>query len=147
MARNSGGASNDTPFSNVNASCYRYTARDSGMGSDIYIMPNLNLVIYFYTILKDGILQRASIYCGIGSDFHVVTNPHRTELWYSNPCTIVVGNTKTIATDDNSGMDKHSFPDDNILAERYVSYQARMIAHDSLFTHNTTGSDIHLRAD
>ena len=104
MAGDSGCATNNTSFSNMNTPRDGHASRNSRMSTNTYIVPNLNLIIYFYAIFNDCVLQRASVYGGIGPDFHVVTNPYSTKLWHPDPYTIIAGDSKTITANYNARM-------------------------------------------
>jgi hypothetical protein len=65
-------------------------------------MTDLHQVIDLYAFLDNRIVQSPAIYCGIGTDFHVIVNDHAPQLRDLQPVVAVPRNTKSVCTNDHA---------------------------------------------
>ena len=117
------------------------------MRSDKCVMSDLDLIVYFYTLFEDRIFQCASIDSGVGTNFHIIANPHGTQLWNLHPYTVVICEPKAITSNDNTRMNQDAFPNDNIPTKRYVGHKLGVIANGNPRIHSATGTNIYFFTD
>jgi hypothetical protein len=68
------------------------------------VVRNLYLIIEFYTLFNDRILQRATVYRGVCTDLDIVANANTTGLGNLDPVTLISRKAKAIATDHSARM-------------------------------------------
>nr|VFK07428.1 MAG: hypothetical protein BECKLPF1236A_GA0070988_1000910 [Candidatus Kentron sp. LPFa]VFK24220.1 MAG: hypothetical protein BECKLPF1236C_GA0070990_1001114 [Candidatus Kentron sp. LPFa]VFK61826.1 MAG: hypothetical protein BECKUNK1418G_GA0071005_101926 [Candidatus Kentron sp. UNK]VFK70010.1 MAG: hypothetical protein BECKUNK1418H_GA0071006_102226 [Candidatus Kentron sp. UNK] len=115
-------APNNTSLPNMNTSCNRYTPCNGCMSTDIHIVSNLYLIIYFHTIFNDGVFERTPVYGSIRPNLYIVANSHCAKLRYFYPYTIIIGNSKTITADYNPRVNKRLSSYNGASAKCYIGY-------------------------
>ena len=83
----------------LSASGYAHTPCDRGIFADHHIVSYLNLIIEYYSVLDDSVIQRTTINCCVCTDFNSIAYQHTTKLWNMHPSLVIGSVTKAIATD------------------------------------------------
>src|SRR3990167_3330912 len=116
--------SNHTMPANMRAPSNTRTTCNHRMIANMYIMSYHNLIIHFDAIANDGIFNRTAIDGGIGTDFHIVTYHHPSNLWNFNPVfSFILCQTKTIRTNDRATMNKHAITQDGPTINSHTTVQ------------------------
>jgi hypothetical protein len=74
------------------------------MLSDVTIMSNLYLIIYFDPIANDSVVKGPSIYGGLSPYFNVISDSHAPQLEYFNRLLAIKGIPETISADHSARM-------------------------------------------
>ncbi len=91
------------------------TASQSGVFANTDVVPDLNKIVEFDAVFDQRIVERAPVDAGVGANFDVVSDPHRSQLFDLFPSTIVGRKAESIRADDHSGVQ------DATLTNRAVS--------------------------
>src|SRR5690606_40781623 len=120
---------------------YSGAAGDSGTGgycrsiTRLCVMGNLNQVIQNDVVTDLGITQCTTVDAGIGTNFDIVTDAYATQLGNFMPAAFIGCETKTIGTNNGTGMNLYPFAQHHIVVEGDVGAQ------------NTTGTQHTMVAD
>jgi hypothetical protein len=129
------------------------TSGDSGLGGNdhmfahVYVVRNLNKVIYLGARPDSRGSQRSSVKGAVCADFDIVLYNHRPHL-RKFPLPATVGNvSETVAPDDNSRMKNypvsqlHTRIEHNARVQNAFFSQAAAFANENAGMQNTTGPD------
>jgi len=119
------------------------TAGDGSMFTDHDVVRNLHQVVDFDPGLDHRIVERAAIDAGVGADFNIVADAHAPQLWHFLPALIDPGQTKTIATDHDSGVQQGTFTDVRPRQHRNPRHQPAIGADTDPGADHATRSDMH----
>ena len=117
-----------------------HTGSDSCMGADKNIMRNLHLIIDPDTGLNHGVAQCTAVYTAIGAYFDIISNSDTTDLGHFFPASLRTSLTKTVAADDNTGV-QH-----DVITKAGTSQHGDACNQLALTTDLNTGSDNTCRA-
>ena len=111
------------------------------MGTNLYIVTNLDLVIEPYIVFNNSIPDRATVNSGVGTNFTVVTDLHAAKLRNFNPVILVKGQTKAICANNGTGMDDGSPADKNAFTDRHIGKQVAATTEFTVCKQYTARSD------
>src|SRR5690625_2482416 len=108
MPRDSSCTTNEAPFA------YRRTTRDGNaagdgrMRSNPNIVADLHKIIDLDTLANNGIAQGAPIDATVRPDLNIITQLHAARLRHLDPAPGVIGETKAVRADHDTGMQNHT---------------------------------------
>ena len=79
-------------------------------------MANLDQVIEFDTVFNHGVLQRAAVDTGIGTNFNIITDPDGSQLFDLFPATGVRCKAKAVGTNHNARVQQTTLTNQAPLA-------------------------------
>src|SRR5256885_9223065 len=86
MAQHDGAASHGAMRANARAAGHPHATGHGRMLADVHVVTDLDQVVELDPVLDHRVVQRSAVYAGIGADFHIVADPHATELLDLHPC-------------------------------------------------------------
>jgi hypothetical protein len=86
------------------AACNAGTARHGSVLAHADVVPDLDQVIQLDAVFQYRVLQRAAVYAGVGSDFHVVANQHAAQLLDLDPLPLMKREAKTVGANHRTRM-------------------------------------------
>src|SRR5690606_21303254 len=123
-------------------------AGDTGTGghgrsiTHFYVMGNLNQVIQNDVVTDLGITQRTTVDAGIGTNFDIVTDAYATQLGNFMPAAFIGCETKTIGTNNGTGMNLYPFAQHHIVVEGDVGAQNTTGTQHTMVADYGTGADL-----
>src|ERR1700719_4525666 len=90
----------DTSSPNVKCPRNSGAGRNGGVRSDGHVVADLDLIIQFYPILDDGIVDGSTIDGGVGADLHVIADSNTARLRHLDPGPKVRCEAEAIRADD-----------------------------------------------
>ena len=110
---------------NARTASHPHATGHGGVGTNVHVVADLNQVVEFDTIFNHGVVQRAAVYARVGSDFHIVTNAHRSELFNFFPLPLVQGKTKTVSADHDARMQDATLANRAPVRQRHTGLEHR----------------------
>ena len=142
MPQNVGTATNGAIRANHCATCHTRAASHRRVFADMHVVGDLDEVIELDPVFNHGIAQRAPVDTGIGSDFYIVPDTHRAELFDFFPRLIGAGGkTKTIRTNHHAGMQNAACANGAIFAHGHAGFQHRIRSDTRSFFHHAQRAD------
>src|SRR5438105_4190056 len=117
MPRNHRRTTDFTVLADAHAARDAHTARYRSMRADAAVVPNLDLIVELHALLDHGVVQRAAIDGGVGTDFHIVAYHHAADLRDLEPLTRLLRHAETIGTDHRAAMNDHPIADHAIVID------------------------------
>ena len=108
---------------------YKRQTRHRHMITDDHVVRNLDLIVQFDAVTNHRVIQRPPINRRIGADFDVITNDYTTDLRNLDPALPLFGETKTIATDNCSSLNKRTATDHAMMIDDDVRIEQRIVAN------------------
>ena len=141
VPQNDGPTTDRALCTNDRTARYANTTGHSCVAPDPYVVTNLNQVVQFDTVFNHRVLQSASIYAGIGTNFHVIADFHRPELLNLFPCISIGCKAKTVSADHCAGVNDASITYDAIFANGHTGLEHRIDANMGTALHHTQGTN------
>ena len=129
------------------APCDTNTACKRTMRANADVVADLDLVIEFYPVLDDRIIQGTTVDCCIGANFHVVADHDSPGLGNLEPMISVTCNTTAIRTDDRAGMDDTVAANFASVINGDAGMETCMRSHLYTNSNTATGTDICVMAN
>src|SRR5256885_13879097 len=86
------------------------------MLADVHVVTDLDQVVELDPVLDHRVVQRSAVYAGIGADFHIVADPHATELLDLHPCSVLGSKPEAVRSQHHAGMQQTARPHMAVLA-------------------------------
>ena len=93
-------------------------ARNGGVTPNAHVVPHLYQVVQLYAIFYHRVLQSTAVNTGVGTNFHIIANRHRTQLLNFFPAVAIRCKAESIRTYDHSRMQKATLAYRAIFAHR-----------------------------
>src|SRR5690606_41688707 len=98
------------------------------------VVGNLDLIVQNAVVADDRILQGTPVDGGAGTDFHIVTNAHATQLGNLVPMTLRRRKTETIAPNHHTTLHDTALPYRDPVIERHIGMQQTVITQPAAGT-------------
>ena len=83
-------------------------------------MADLNLIIYFYPVTNDRVIQCTAVNCTGSPDFHIIAYANTAELGNLYRLTAIESKTKTIRAKDHGTVQDHPVADQNVMVNSHI---------------------------
>lgn len=120
----------------------RRASRDSGAAShggmlaDSHIVGNLHQVIKLDAVFQHSVLQCAPVNAGVGADFNIIADPHRTELLDLDPSASMRRKAETVSANDRARMNDAALAHPAAISHRDTRRQAAVGANHRLLSYH-----------
>jgi hypothetical protein len=84
------------------AACNAGACRYRGVGADVDVMGDLNLVVEFHTVFYDGVVDRAAIDRCVRANLDIICDAHTADLGYFHPTIAIKRNAEAVGTDHHA---------------------------------------------
>jgi len=122
------GTSKHAVFSNPGTAGYTYKGSHRGMGTNVYIVSNLDMVIEPHIVFNNGIVDCAAVNSGVGTYFTIVANLYGAQLRYFYPVVLVKCQAKAIGTNNGTRVNDSPFTDSDTFTNSDARNQATTAA-------------------
>lgn len=141
VTQNNGTATHGAVSANARAACHTHTASHGGVFANVHVVADLYEVVELDTVFNDRVLQCTTVNAGVGTDFDIVANRDRTELFNFFPSTLMQGKTKTIGANDHTSVNNAALANLAIFTQGDSGFELRMRAHFGALLYNTQRTD------
>src|SRR5256885_1083930 len=125
MAQHDGAASHGAMRANARAAGHPHATGHGRMLADVHVVTDLDQVVELDPVLDHRVVQRSAVYAGIGADFHIVADPHATELLDLHPCSVLGSKPEAVRSQHHAGMQQTARPHMAVLANSDARLQDR----------------------
>lgn len=86
----------------VRTARHPHTTRHGGMRTDMHVVSNLYQVVELDAVFNHGVLQRAPVNAGVGTNFNIIADTHPAELLDFLPPSLVWCKAKAISSNHDT---------------------------------------------
>ena len=147
MSCNSGSAANPAKTPDARTAGDPYAGRNCRVCTDMHVVSYLYLIVQFYAVLNDRVINRSPVYRGIGADFDIITDPDAAYLRHLDPVIPLHCNPETVGTNHGARMYDYPFSDGAIMIKRDIRVQHAAVTHSHASTHISPGADAAIGTD
>src|SRR3954468_2572115 len=119
----------------------------SGMGTDMAVVANLDLIVQFHAFFDDGIVQRSTVDGRVCTDLNIIADDDAADLWNFKPASFIHRHAKTICANDYAGMQNDALSDFAFMIDSDAGMQSRTGSNTSILADETVCADHNLVAD
>src|SRR5690606_9566561 len=107
----------------------RRTACNRRVRTDPHVVRDLDLVVQLHAVFDDGVIQRAAIDRGVGTDLDIIAYAHGAELRHLEPALAVARLAEAVRADHNAWVKNATRADHHVAAQHHAGIQPRAFAH------------------
>src|SRR5690606_38453519 len=122
------------------------TGRHRGVITNLHVVGNLDLVVQLDAVADHGVVDGAAVDGGIGTDLHVITNQHATDLGDLLPAAAIIGKAEALPADHRTGLNHHPLAHPHIVIQGHPWSQPAAVTNHATRTNETLGAQSNVRA-
>src|SRR5690606_40676269 len=112
------------------------TTSEVAIIADAHVMGNLHQVVNNHAIADESVTQGAAINGGVGADFDIIADLHRTELMNFHPAARLVGKTKAVGSYNSAAVHSDIAPQRNPMIKGGIRMKITVIANQGVLANN-----------
>ena len=117
------------------------------VSSNVHVMANLDQVIELDAVFNHSVCQRTTVYAGVGANLDIVTDANGTKLLYFFPTSLMRRKSKTVGSNNHTGVDDAAFANTAIIAEGHTGRQATAGTDAGMSSDNAVLGDTRVGSD
>src|SRR5205809_927730 len=141
MADDARGTADGAVPADARAACDGYTPGHRGMGTDVHVVADLDLVVELDAVLDHRVVERAAVDRGVGADLDVVTYHGAPGLRNLDPASGIRRHAETVGADHHAGVDQGALAYDAAGIDRHRRTQAAVLSDRGIFADGAASID------
>src|SRR5687768_1579597 len=121
--------------------------RDGRMRADAHVVPHLNVIVEFHSVLDQRVVHRAAVHRGIRSDLDIVAYDHSSYLRHLEPAAFLHRHAEPVGADHDAGMQHDALADQAAVIDGHVGEHPRARSDRGPITDEAPGADHAAGAD